>query len=655
MGAHAGSIVSNGNTLDYSDTSGTLTLANGSTLSVSGSLIDSGGTIQDAGGSLIVGGAFSANSSGTFGMPVDIVVTGGGLMQVTGAASGTAMLLDASGTGSRITVGGTVTAGGGGSNYGLGASANANTTVAAQSGGVVRIGGLVINAPTSGFSGASGVMVDTSSVVEIGSVGSAATGAMTIDAGQSITTNATAALNAAIVDNGTVFVNAGTTIVNGNVTGTGTLQIAGSATLSLNGTTAAGTTIGFTARNAALSIGNGYSAVGTSYAYRPYAISSTLMSLQGGDTIVVGTTLTGISFTRNTSPGMDTLKLMDSTGTVETLAIADPYGNYSGSNFLMTTSAGSSTVTVNACFATGTRIATADGAIAVEALRVGDLVRTASGAMRPVRWIGHRRVDMAAQPDPGLVQPVRIRADAMAPGVPCADLLLSPDHAVFVDGVLVAVHRLVNGQSIVVDPVDTITYWHVELDSHDILLAEGMAVESYLDTGNRDSFDGVVTRLWPDFRGSAEIYAALGAAPLVTDAAVVHGIWQRLAGREGVAAHGRRVVPRLAVRMPGGGVSASTLRPGRHVFALSGATTVVLESDASRPSDRAPWGGDRRRLGVAVSRLRADGVELGLDTGHGWHGAENENGRRWRWTDGAAEIVVPAGARVLEVTIEAVA
>ncbi|WP_246736962.1 Hint domain-containing protein [Methylobacterium sp. DB0501] len=147
------------------------------------------------------------------------------------------------------------------------------------------------------------------------------------------------------------------------------------------------------------------------------------------------------------------------------------------------------------CFTTGTRIRTARGEIAVEALRVGDEAVTASGALRPVTWIGHRDLDGASRTLPGDQQPVRIRAGAFGPGLPARDLRLSPGHPVLVGadadgegGDLVPVMCLVNGTSIAREPVSSVTYWHVELDSHDILLAEGLPAESYLDWGDRPFF-----------------------------------------------------------------------------------------------------------------------------------------------------------------------
>ena len=126
------------------------------------------------------------------------------------------------------------------------------------------------------------------------------------------------------------------------------------------------------------------------------------------------------------------------------------------------------------CFAAGTRILTTAGEIAVEALAVGDFVPTLSGALRPVVWISRTRIDHCAAP-------IRVAAHAFGPGMPHRDLRLSPDHAVSLDGALVPIHLLVNGATIRQEPgAGVVTYFHVELDAHDVLLAEGLPAESFL-------------------------------------------------------------------------------------------------------------------------------------------------------------------------------
>ncbi len=185
------------------------------------------------------------------------------------------------------------------------------------------------------------------------------------------------------------------------------------------------------------------------------------------------------------------------------------------------------------CFLRGTRIATPGGEMPVETLRRGDPVTTVSGATKPIVWIGRRRIDPRRHPDPGRVRPIRIRRDAFGAGVPHRDLLVSPDHAVFIDGALVCARRLINGATILQDAGDApVEYFHLELELHDILLAEGLPAESYLDTGNRALFEnaGLKLVLHPDLSGEARRVAE-SCAPFVEADAAVYPIWRRLAAR----------------------------------------------------------------------------------------------------------------------------
>ena len=188
-----------------------------------------------------------------------------------------------------------------------------------------------------------------------------------------------------------------------------------------------------------------------------------------------------------------------------------------GNNVDFTAATGAATgLAVVACFAAGTHIATERGEVAVEALRVGDLVPTVlSGRGEPIVWIGRRRIDCTRHPRPERVWPVCIRAHAYGTGRPRRDLYLSPDHAVFLDGVLIPVKHLIDGEAVMQVPAAAVTYWHVELPQHDVLLAEGLAAESYLDTGERQNFadgGGVIT-LHPEF--ASRVWEAQGCAPLV--------------------------------------------------------------------------------------------------------------------------------------------
>ena len=317
------------------------------------------------------------------------------------------------------------------------------------------------------------------------------------------------------------------------------------------------------------------------------------------------------------------------------------------------------------CFLRGTRIATPGGEVAVEMLRPGDPVKTLSGATKAIVWIGRRRIDPRRHPDAGRVRPVRIRRHAFGAGVPHRDLLVSPDHAVFVDGALVCARRLINGATIVQDVGDApVEYFHLELESHDIVLAEGLPAESYLDTGNRALFEnaGLPLVLHPDLSGQARRVAE-SCAPFVEADAAVYEIWRRLAER--AAALGLPVGvpetttdPALRVVVGGRAIGPLSYAAGRAVFLLPHAGPARLLSRAAAPADLRPWSEDRRRLGVSVGRIlwrHGDAItEQPLDDprlADGWWEVERDGPAPRRWTSGDAVLPapVPAGPALLEV------
>lgn len=183
-------------------------------------------------------------------------------------------------------------------------------------------------------------------------------------------------------------------------------------------------------------------------------------------------------------------------------------GTYSASDFTVS-NVGANAYIVD-CFTSGTHIAALKGAVPIEDLVVGDLVNAHFSGAAPVKWIGRRHVDCTRHPDPSKVWPVRVAAGTFGPSQPSRDLTLSPNHAVYVRGELIPISRLINGLSIVQTPVDEITYYHLELAEHDLLLAEGLLAESYLDVGDRANFanGGEQLRLYPDFATTSPDVAA---------------------------------------------------------------------------------------------------------------------------------------------------
>jgi hypothetical protein len=380
-------------------------------------------------------------------------------------------------------------------------------------------------------------------------------------------------------------------------------------------------------------------------------------------TVTSGQTGTGTSGTVTLSNG-DTFNLTgitNASGTWQVLAAPDNAGT--GTEIFLGT----------VCFAAGTRILTAAGERAVENLLRGDIVLTLSDGQlsaQPVKWVGHRRIDLTKHPRPETVAPIRIERDAFADNMPHTDLLLSPDHAVFVDGLLICARQLANGSTIRMERGWTaVDYYHVELNEHGVLLAEGLPTESYLDTGNRGFFanSGALLVLYPDLTDETDFPTreAGSCAPFASDQARARPAWQRLADR--AAAIGRPGSQRvtstdagLHLQCPGG----RTVKPvfsdsNRVIFVLPAVGPEVrLVSRAQAPTEARPWLDDRRRLGVRVKRIvlrDADQMrEVPMDhpdISRGWWAVERDGSTMSRWTDGEAVLPLPAmcGHVVLEV------
>jgi Hint domain len=135
------------------------------------------------------------------------------------------------------------------------------------------------------------------------------------------------------------------------------------------------------------------------------------------------------------------------------------------------------------CFLKSTRIRTADGYRKIEDLKVGDLLPTVFGGVRPIEWIG-RYPYKKSDPAKAWVKdvlPVRIARSALGPDVPHADLYVTQAHEVLIDGVLVPAATLINGTTIALDEArdrDELEYFHIKLERHDVIDAEGAPCET---------------------------------------------------------------------------------------------------------------------------------------------------------------------------------
>jgi hypothetical protein len=347
-----------------------------------------------------------------------------------------------------------------------------------------------------------------------------------------------------------------------------------------------------------------------------------------------------------------------------------------GTNQVLTAgeNAGSGKVTIDKvlCYLRGTHILTATGEVAVEHLAIGDMLATQMNneiVFQPVKWIGRRRIDLTAHPRPETAAPVRIQRGAFAGNLPHRDLLVSPDHAIFCDGKLICARQLINGTTIRQEHGrPAVEYFHVEIDTHAILLAEGLPAESYLDTGNRGFFANAdePRALHPDLTAETDspTREAASCVPFVWDEANVRPVWDRLAER--AAARGQPVSvpntttdPDLCIVTQGRTLRPQGVENGRHCFIVpKGASEVRLTSRAAAPTEVQPWLEDRRRLGVYVERMvlrRGHYVQdIPLDhptLSQGWWAVERAGVAICRWTDGDAVVLLPVteGPALLEI------
>ena len=184
-------------------------------------------------------------------------------------------------------------------------------------------------------------------------------------------------------------------------------------------------------------------------------------------------------------------------------------------------------------------IRTADGEVAIEQLKIGDRVLTASAAARPIKWIGRRSYAGRFVMGRNDLAPVCIKAGALDTNMPKRDLWVSPNHAMYfedtdVSGVLIEAKDLVNGVSIVqADSIQTIEYFHIELETHDIIIAEGAQSESFIDDDSRGIFNNAheYRLLYP---AAAETTVARYCAPRLDEGYELETIRRRIALRAGL-------------------------------------------------------------------------------------------------------------------------
>jgi len=440
------------------------------------------------------------------------------------------------------------------------------------------------------------------------------------------------------------FILAGATMIAGSaVSGSGAVDLSAGAVIAADGTVAA-QQIAFLDATDALDLA------------RPGAFGGTISGFRQGDAIVLeNTTISSLSYASGVLTARGTI------GGSVGMAALHVTGSYKTGDFTFAADGlGDTVITTDkvACFAAGTRLLTPSGEAAIEELSAGDLVLTLAGQPSAITWIGHMRLDPAGHPAPSEVSPILIARGAIAEETPRRDLFVSPDHALFLDGILIPAKVLVNGASIRFSPrPGAVTYFHVELARHDVLLAEGMPAESYLDTGNRACFvNAAIAGSHPGFRvhGQSE-----GCAPLLVRGPRVEAIRARLLARAAALDYRMTEKPDLRLAADGRGIRPSMVEAGTYLFRLPAAPKLLaITSRAGAPADVMASPDDRRVLGVAISRIvvhsRSGARAIALDDAalnEGWHGLETDGARAWRWTNGNARLPCPIGGEAIEISV----
>jgi hypothetical protein len=140
------------------------------------------------------------------------------------------------------------------------------------------------------------------------------------------------------------------------------------------------------------------------------------------------------------------------------------------------------------CLLKGTKISTPLGELPVDELEIGDEVCTLDG-IKKVKWIGYQKIRIASKDEARNARAIRVARFALDDKTPHRDLYLSPGHRLFLNEVLIPVMYLVNDATVAQHSgSETIEYYNVEFDTHEVIFAEGAAVESYSGS-HRESFD----------------------------------------------------------------------------------------------------------------------------------------------------------------------
>jgi uncharacterized repeat protein (TIGR03803 family) len=290
------------------------------------------------------------------------------------------------------------------------------------------------------------------------------------------------------------------------------------------------------------------------------------------------------------------------------------------------------------CYCRGTLILTERGEVAVEDLRIGDLVMTFEGVAKPIKWIGRRSYDGRFIRGNRDVLPIRIAAGAIVKGVPARDLWVSPGHALYLDGVLVPAERLINGLTITrAEAVERVDYFHLEFEGHEIIVAEGASAESYVESDNRRGFQNFAefAELYPDDDRPSFCECAPRLEP---EMPALTPIRQKLFERAAAFGHAITDDPDLHLVVDGAVVRPSSVGDDVYCFTLDrNPGEVQLSSRSAIPAELELLSTDTRRLGVCITGIVLRDAHLRVAVAHGHsalcEGFHEDEGER-RWTNG---------------------
>jgi hypothetical protein len=235
--------------------------------------------------------------------------------------------------------------------------------------------------------------------------------------------------------------------------------------------------------------------------------------------------------------------------------------------------------------------------------------------------------------------PVTVRKGALADNVPHADLRVTKGHSFLIDGALIPVEFLVNHRTILWDDrAQEVSLYHIELASHDVLIANGAPAESYRDDGNRWLFQNACS--------SGDQPPQEPCAPVLTGGTLVDLVWQRLLNRSGPRpGFALTDEPDLHLQVDGRRVDHIRQDGSIYTFRLPASARHDAVHIVSRAAAPAELGlvRDPRVLGIALRRavILAGGRHRVIEAVddrlvEGFH--QHEPQLDIRWTDGNATI-----------------